>query len=163
MKRFALVLILGLCACGSVGRVAGAPSPPPAPPLSRADLQYRLVDTLGAPVYCDQSMTPIVRGDDPAVAANRVAALRAQDPDELDAIVRHEHLDAASLSAADDVHILSQASLLAAVPLSAQGPLYSFAYEIAGAPPVEVRGTIDHRGGVTVTSRTAGGRRLCPL
>jgi len=165
MKTVALVLLFGLCACGSVGRagaVSGPPSPSPSP-LSAADLQYRLIDRVGAPVYCDMTQGPALRTEDPADAARMVAALRAQDPAAFDAIVRHEHLDASSLSPADDLRVLGQASMLAAVTLTPQGTGYHFAYEVARPRPAEVMGTIGPDGAVTVASRdTSAPPRLCP-
>src|SRR5215469_3300839 len=104
VKSLALALaLLALCGCGSVsrltGQAGGSPSPTPSP-LSAADLKYRLIDKVGAPFTCDSTPGPAVRGEDPADVARRVAALRAQDPAEFDAIVRREHLDAANLSPA---------------------------------------------------------------
>lgn len=158
------LLLLGLCACGSVARPGAATSPSAAPsPLSVADLRYRLVDRLGPPVSCDLTQGPVVRTEDPAAVAGMVAALRAQDPDEFDAIVRHEHLNAGSLSPADDQRIVGQESVLAAVKLTPNGAGYAFAYELAGPPAVEVTGTIQPTGAIDVASRTPGPRRLCPL
>jgi hypothetical protein len=160
----ALLLLLCLCACGSVARPGQSSVASPSPtPQSEADLQYRLVDTLGAPVYCDPSQGPVVRSEDPADVARMVAALRAQNPAELDAIVRHEHLNAASLSPADNLRVVGQAAVLAAVKVSPQGSAYRFAYELLGPPTVEVTGTIDAAGTIAVASRTPGPRRLCPI
>ena len=156
------LLLLCLCACGSVAR-PGASSPTPSPsPLSVADLRYRLVDTVGAPVACSLTQGPVVRTEDPADVARMVAALRAQDPAEFDAIVRHEHLNPASLSPADNLRVVDQAGVLAAVKLTPQGARYGFAYEVAGPPTVEVTGTIDAAGTISVARRAAAPRRLCP-
>jgi len=153
------LLLLCLCACGSVAR-PGAPSPSP---LSVADLRYRLVDTVGAPVACSLTQGPVVRTEDPADVARMVAALRAQDPAEFDAIVRHEHLNAGSLSPADNLRIPDQAGVPAAVNLTPRGARYAFAYEVAGPPTVEVTGTVDAAGSIAVTTRSPAPRRLCPL
>src|SRR5437660_11545967 len=128
MRKLALALLV-LCSCGP-GSHASVPSPEltsisptSGARLSSTELQYRRVDGLGAPFHCDPSLYPVARTEDPA-AAGEVAALRSQDPDRFDAIVRHEHLNAASLSAADDLHVMRQARELAAVPLTADGPRY---------------------------------------
>jgi hypothetical protein len=163
VKNLLLALVLlGLCGCGSVTRITGQAG---ASPLSTADLQYRLIDTVGAPFACgtSQGQGPLVRTEDPSDVANRVAALRAQDPAEFDAIVRHEHLDAANLSPADDLRVVEQAGVLDAVKLTPQGSRYGFAYELAGPPTVEVSGTIDAAGVVDVARRAPAPRRLCPL
>jgi hypothetical protein len=154
-----LLVLLGLCACGSVARPgAAAPSP-----LSPADLQYRLVDRVGSPLFCDPSQGPVLRSEDPADVARRVAALRAQSPDEFAAIVRHEHLNAASLSPADEQRVLDEAGRLDAVKLTPRGSGYAFAYELVGPPTVEVTGTISSAGAISVASRQPAPRRLCPL
>ncbi|HYW24048.1 MAG TPA: hypothetical protein VE953_07770 [Terriglobales bacterium] len=156
--------LLCVCACGAVARTASTTGTAPAPsPLSAADLQYRLIDTVGAPVSCELSQGPVVRSEDPADVARMVAALRAQDPAEFDAIVRHEHLNAASLSPADDLRVVGQASVLAAVKLTPQGSGYGFAYEVQGPPTAEVSGTIDATGAIHLATRAAAPRRLCPL
>jgi hypothetical protein len=165
MKNLVLALVLlALCGCGSVTRLTGQAGASPSPsPLSTADLQYRLVDTVGAPFTCGANQGPVVRTEDPADVARMVAALRAQDPVEFDAIVRHEHLDATNLSPADNLRIVGQASVLDAVKLTAQGSGYGFAYELAGPPTAEVTGTIDPAGKISVASRNPAPRRLCPL
>ena len=157
-----LLVLLGLCACGSVARPGAAASAAPSP-LSPADLQYRLVDRVGSPFFCDPSQGPVLRSEDPADVARRVAALRAQSPDELDAIVRHEHLYAASLSPADEQRVVNEAARLDAVKLTRQGSGYGFAYELVGPPTVEVTGTITPAGAISVASRKPAPRRLCPL
>lgn len=158
------VLLLCVCACGSVTRLASSPAATASPsPLATADLRYRLIDTVGAPFTCAPSQGPVVRTEDPADVANMVTALRAQDPAEFDAIVRHEHLDAAHLSAADDLRVVSQAGALDAVKLTQQGSGYNFAYELVGPPTVEVTGTIDAAGTINVARRAPAPRRLCPL
>lgn len=186
MRELALVMLLVVCACGSASHLgsqggpkptvsASAPRPtgsstgsqpavsPPGAELSETDLQYRLIDSLGAPVYCDPSEYPVARTEDPADVARAVAMLRAQNPAEFDAIVRHEHLDTTNLSASDNLRILSQAAALAAVPLTLQEPRYGFRYQVVGPPPAEVTGTIDRYGVIDVLSRTAGPRRPCPI
>jgi hypothetical protein len=167
VKNLVLALVLlSLSGCGSVTRMTGQAGASPSPsPLSTADLKYRLVDEVGAPFTCGSSLGPgpVVRSEDPADVARMVGALRAQDPAEFDAIVRHEHLDGARLSPADNLRIVGQASVLDAVVLTAQGSRYGFSYELAGPPTVEVTGTIDAAGTIDVASRHPAPRRLCPL
>jgi hypothetical protein len=167
VKKLVLALaLLGLCGCGSVARLTGqagaSPSPIPSP-LSTADLKYRLVATVGTPFTCGLTQGPAVRVEDAAEIANMVAALRAQDPAEFDAIVRHEHLDATRLSPADNLRVAEQANMLDAVVLTAQGSGYGFSYELVGPPTAEVTGTVDAAGTVDVASKRPAPRRLCPL
>ncbi|HSR24349.1 MAG TPA: hypothetical protein VLW53_12415 [Candidatus Eisenbacteria bacterium] len=164
MRGLALLLVLACCACGSVSRPgAQPPSPTPASRLSESDLRYRLIDGLGSPVFCDPLVYPVARTEDPADVARMVAALRAQSPDEFDAIVRHEHLDATSLSPADNLRVLGQASELAAIALTPQGSRYAFHYQLLGPPTADVTGTIDQGGSISVASRTPAPRRPCPV
>jgi hypothetical protein len=166
MKAVALVLLFSVCACGSVSRV-GAPGAgggsPSASPLSRPELQYRVIDQVGAPAFCDPMVYPVARLEDPAVVARMVADLRAQHADEFDAIVRHEHLDANSLTASDNLHVLSQVSALAAVPLTARAGVFAFDYQVVGPPSSQVTGTVDPAGAVTVASRAPAPRHQCPI
>ena len=166
MRAVALLLLFSVCACGSVGRV-GAPGAsggsPSSSPLTQTDLQYRVIDRLGAPVFCDPMKYPVAREPDPAVVARMVADLRAQHADEFDAIVRHEHLGSSSLSAADDLRILSQASALAAIPLTARGGIYAFDYQVVGPPTAQVTGTVDPAGAVTLASSRPAPGHLCPI
>lgn len=159
MKAVGLLLLVALCGCGSVGR----PGVQAGTTLSAPELQYRLIDGLGAPVFCDPLQYPVARTEDPIEVARMVSDLRAQHPAEFDAIVRHEHLDAASLSPADNLRVVEQASELAAVPLTIQGGNYGFRYEVIGPPTAEVTGTIDPNGAIHVTSRTPAPRRPCPI
>jgi hypothetical protein len=165
VKNLLLTLVLlGLCGCGSVTRLTGETGASPSPtPLSTADLKYRLIDRVGAPFTCSPNQGPAVRLQDPADVARMVAALRAQDPAEFEAIVRHEHLNAANLSAADNLRVVGQANALDAVVLTAQASGYGFAYELIGPPTVEVTGTIDPSGSIDVASRHPAVRRLCPV
>lgn len=174
MKRVALLLLLSLCACGSVGGAGqpaaggasgGSPSalPGSGAALSQPDLQYRLIDRLGAPVFCDPMQYPVARVEPPAEVARMVADLRSQHPAVFDAIVRHEHLDAANLSSSDNLRIVGQASALAAVALTAQGGTYAFSYEVVGPPTAEVTGTINPNGTIRVASRTQAPPRQCPI
>jgi len=174
MKKLAVAMLLTLCACGSVaqpGSAGAQPSgsgSPPAPspssgPLSLPDLGYRLIDSLGPPFYCDPWIYPVARPEAPPDAGQEVEKLRAGNPAEFDAIVRHEHLNEASLSANDDEHILQQARELAALPLTPVGPRYRFRYQLAGPPQDEVAGTIDQRGAISVESRVPAPRHPCPI
>jgi hypothetical protein len=177
-------MLLVICACGSVSRpgsqVGAQPTasgiqpatsssalPPAVPPAggppSEADLEYRLIDGLGAPFYCDPSLYPVARSEDPVEAAAAVAALRSRNPAEFDAIVRHEHLNADNLSPADNLRILSQASELAAVPLTPRETRYDFRYEVVGPPSAMVTGTIDRNGAIDLVSRTAAPHPQCPV
>jgi hypothetical protein len=158
MRRLIVaVLMLALSACGSVkyGGVSGS--------LSTPELKYRLIDTIGAPLFCGP---PVVRVPSDGDAAQQVAALRSQEPATFDAIVRHERLDASHLTADDNRRILQQVDVLQALPLQAEGQLFRFDY-IAGRPsPEHVVGTIDAHGAISLESHdptSFPARGGCPI
>src|SRR6266566_1951688 len=84
----------------------------------------------------------------------------------IDAIVHHEKLDAAHLTADDDRRIVQQVQVLQALPLQADGQLFRFDY-IAGRPSTEhVVGTIDDHGVISLESHDPTqfpGRGGCPI
>jgi hypothetical protein len=150
-------LLMCLTGCGSVKYDGGTQ------PLTTPELKYRLIDTIGRPLFCGP---PLVRMPSDDEAAQEVAALQAQDPATFDAIVRHEKLDAAHLTAADDRRVLEQAQLLQALRLQPEGQLFRFDY-IAGRPsPEHVVGTIDAHGAISLESHNPTpfpGRGGCPI
>jgi hypothetical protein len=158
VRRLIVALVLlSLTACGSV-KYGGLTQP-----LTAPELKYRLIDTIGAPRFCGP---PVVRMPDDAAAAQEVAALRSQDPATFDAILRHEKLDAAHLTANDDRRILQQADVLNALRLQPEGQTFRFDY-IASRPATEhVVGTIDAHGAISLESHDPTpfpGRYGCPI
>jgi len=151
------MLVLALTACGSA-KYSGLSQP-----LTTPDLKYRLIDTIGPPLFCGP---PVVRMPSDDEASQEVAALRSQDATSFDAIVHHEKLDAAHLTAADDRRIVQQVQVLQALPLQADGQLFRFDY-IAGRPsPEHVVGTIDDHGVISLESHDPTqfpGRGGCPI
>lgn len=150
-------LLLFLTACGSVTYDGGTQ------PLTTPELKYRLVDKIGPPLFCGP---PVVRMPSDAEAQQEVAALRAEAPATVDAIVRHEKLDAAHLTADDNRRILQQNQLLEALRLQPEGQGFRFDY-IAGRPsPEHVAGTIDTHGTLSLESHDPTpfpGRGGCPI
>jgi hypothetical protein len=158
VRRLIVALVLlSLTACGSVKYGGGTQ------PLTTPELKYRLIDTIGAPLFCGP---PVVRMPSDGEAGQEVAALRTQDPDTFAAIVRHEKLDAAHLTANDERRVLEQADVLRALRLTPEGQLFRFDY-IAGRPsPEHVVGTIDSHGAISLESHDSTqfpGRGGCPI
>jgi len=146
-----------LTGCGSVKYDGGTQ------PRTTPELKYSLIDTIGKPLFCGP---PVVRVPSDGEAAQEVAVLRAQDAATFEAIVRHEKLDAAHLTADDDRRIAQQVEVLSALPLQADGQLFRFDY-IAGRPsPEHVVGTIDAHGAIALESHDPTqfpGRGGCPI
>jgi hypothetical protein len=142
VRAFALGIVVVLCACGSFTRPGGA-----GPALSLPDLKYRVMDGVGQPLSCGP---PVVRVPTPSEAAAEVAALRSSDPATFDAIVRHENLGPGGLTAQQDLVVLHQADLLAALSLRPDGQLFDFDYVAARPAAHHVAGTIDRTGRITL-------------
>lgn len=157
LRLIVAFLLMCLTGCGSVKYDGGTQ------PLTTPELKYSLIDKIGRPLFCGP---PVVRVPSDGEAAQEVAALRAQDAATFDAIVRHEKLDAAHLTADDDRRIVGQVEVLAALPLQADGQLFRFDY-IAGRPsPEHVVGTIDDHGTISLESHDPTqfpGRGGCPI
>ena len=158
VRRLIVALVLlSLTACGSVKYGGGTQA------LTTPEQKYRLIDTIGAPLFCGP---PVVRMPSDGEAAQEVEALRSRDSDTFDAIVRHEKLDAAHLTANDERRILEKADVLQALGLTAEGQLSRFDY-IAGRPsPEHVVGTIDGHGTISLESHDPTqfpGRGGCPI
>jgi len=151
------VLLLALTACGPV-KYGGVSQT-----LTTPELKYRLIDTIGSPLFCGP---PVVRIPSDAEASQEAATLRSQDAASFDAIVHHEKLDAAHLTADDDRRIVQQVQVLQALPLGADGPRFRFDY-IAGRPsPEHIVGTIDAHGTISLESHDPTqfpGRGGCPI
>jgi hypothetical protein len=151
------VLLLLLPACGAVKYGGGTSQ------LTTPELKYRLIDKIGPPLFCGP---PVVRMPSDPEAKQEVAALKSQERPTFDAIVSHEKLDAANLTANDDRHILQQVQVLRALELSMEGQGYRFDY-IAGRPsPEHVLGTIDVHGTISLESHDPTpfpGRGGCPI
>jgi hypothetical protein len=151
------VLVLALTACGSVKYGGGTQT------LTTPELKYRLIDTIGAPLFCGP---PVVRMPSDAEASQEVATLRSQDPATFNAIVRHEKLDAAHLTADDDRRIVQQVQVLQALRLQAEGQLFRFDYIAARPSPEHVVGTIDSHGTISLESHDPTpfpGQYGCPI
>ena len=158
MRRLTVaVLLLALTACGPA-KYGGVSQT-----LTTPELKYRLIDTIGSPLFCGP---PVVRIPSDAEASQEVAALRSQDAASFDAIVHHEKLKAAHLTADDERRIVQQVQVLQAVPLRADGQLFRFDY-IAGRPsPEHVVGTIDAHSTISLESHDPTqfpGRGGCPI
>jgi len=156
-RAIVALLLLVLTACGSVKYGGGNQ------PLTTPDLKYRLIDTIGRPLFCGP---PVVRMPLDGEAAQDVAALRSQDAATFDAIVRHEKLDAAHLTADDDRRIVQQVQVLEALWLPADGPRFRFDYIAARPSPEHVVGTIDSHGTISLENHDPTpfpGRYGCPI
>lgn len=159
-RMAALLGAIVLAACGTA-----SPSPVGAQ-LSVYDLKFKVIDSVGVPVYCDPDIYPISRdGGEVASATAEYPKIRAQ-ADLYSAILAHEHLPAGDLTTPEQVTVYRANKLLNALSLAQSGNEYAFEYRATsqGQAPIElVKGSVRVDGTVTVASKTPSGRPNCPI
>lgn len=161
MKRLgASVALLFAIACGSVG------SEPVGTALTVDVLKFRVMDSVGTPVYCDPDFYPIAReGSEQASAIAQYPMIRAQ-PDLYAAIVAHENLPSSDLNDAQKLTLYRAYKLLKALTLTQNGNEYAFEFRArkASAGTIQlVKGTVRIDGVMAVTSTTPSGPPPCPI
>ena len=159
-RMVALAGAILLVACGSA-----PPAPVVGTPLTVYELKFKVIDAVGAPLYCDPDVYPIAReGGELASAIAEYPRIRAQ-ADLYSAIIAHEHLPSGDLTDAQKLTAYRAYKLLNALVPTQSGNEYSFEYRVATTPgPVQlVKGTVRVDGVVSVTSKTPSGRPNCPI
>jgi hypothetical protein len=154
---------LAIAACGSA-----APAPAPlGTPLNLTQLKFAVIDTNGAPIYCDPDFYPIARaGGEQASAIAKYPQIRA-DAELNSTIVAHEHLPAGELTDDQKLVLYRAWKLLGALTLTPAGSGYSFSYRVLSkggtASYLMVNGTVRVDGTLTVSSRTPTFAPNCPI
>ena len=160
---FAMVLVASCAAATST-----SPAPTPGPPLTMAELRYRLVDGLGPLWYCDRDFYPIAVADEADRAVKRFGEVQA-DVEALTAIVAHLGVPAAGDFTADQKLAIYRAwKQLNAIALDPIGNgSYRFDYLNMPAPGTSegrrTSGTIDASGTITVEQQAPAGEPTCPI
>ena len=163
-----ICLLLAFLATGCAGGAANSPSPSPGPPLTTAELRYRLIDTLGPLWYCDRDFYPVARDDEAKLAIEHFAELQA-DRESFTAILAHLGIAAGVDPSPDQKLAIYRAwKQLQAIQLSPVGqPGYQFDYLNMPPPGAtdgrRTAGTIDDRGVITVTQQAPAGEPPCPI
>jgi len=151
----AMVMLLTL-ACGS------ATPGPVGSPLSVPQLQFRVLDAVGKPAWCDPDFYPLGHPEMPNALA-QYPAIKA-DAATYAAILEHEHLPSGSLTDEQKLTVYRAWKLLRPLSLTRDGDHYTFDYTVAGQTSYErVSGTVGIDGNVTVRSRAPGQRPNCPI
>ena len=151
----ALVMFLTV-ACGSAtpGSVGS--------PLTVPQLQFRVLDAVGKPAWCDPDFYPLGHPEMPNAIA-QYPAIKA-DTTTYAAILEHERLPSGNLSDEQKLTVYRAWKLLRPVRLAQDGDHYTFDYTVAGQTSYErVSGTVGVDGTVTVRSRAPGQRPNCPI
>lgn len=154
---FGAIVVLAAVACGSAAPAVGSP-------LNAGQLGFAVIDSVGAPVYCDPDFYPLVReGGEQASALARYDEIKA-DPEAYAAILAHEHLPSGLLSDTQKLTLYRAWKLLRALVLAPDGNLYSFQYRVkAGSAYSMVTGSVRVDGVVSVSSRGTTGAPNCPI
>jgi hypothetical protein len=166
-RTLAALAVVAAVACGSASAgTSGLPSPT-GPPLATDSLKFQVMDSVGKPVYCDRDYYPVALQDGeqknaiaqyPQIKAD--AALYA-------AIVAHERLPAGDLADDQKLAVYRAWKLLQALTLTAGADSYAFDYRVqknsGSAAYLQVKGTVNGDGGVTVSSQTPTGPPMCPI
>jgi hypothetical protein len=159
--KVALVVLLVAVACGSAGSGGAVGSP-----LSVDQLKFKVIDSVGVPVYCDPDFYPVARfGGEQANADKAYPQIKA-DTELYSAIVAHEHLPSGELSEDQKLTLYRAYKHLRALALSKTNDLYTFEIRVQaqGTGRVDlVDGSVRVDGVVTVTSRTASAMPPCPI
>jgi len=147
-----------------------APSrtPSPAPGgLSQAQLKYRLIDQFGRLLFCDPDYYPVARGDEQALAHQRLPDIQKDAPT-FSAILSHLGIAPdATYTSEQELAIYRDWKMLNALRLEPVSAGFHFLAIFSSAPSTQqgsrIDGTIDQRGAITVASRTPSGPPPCPI
>jgi hypothetical protein len=161
--KLAAAIAFVAIACGSAasgGAVVGSP-------LTIDQLKFKVIDAVGAPIFCDPDFYPIARlGGEQASADTYYPQIRA-NAEMYSAIVAHENLPSGDLDEAQKLTVYRAFKRLRALVQTKTGDSYTFEIRVqtkGSNNAVElVAGSVRVDGLVTVTSRTASGMPPCPI
>lgn len=150
-------------ACGGAaggGTVVGSP-------LTIDQLKFKVMDAVGAPVFCDPDFYPIARlGGEQASADTYYPQIRA-NTELYAAIIAHENLPSGDLDEAQKLTVYRAFKRLRALVLTKSGDNYTFEIRVqtrGSNTAVElVDGSVRVDGVVTVASRTPSAMPPCPI
>src|SRR5260370_5038151 len=150
-------------ACGAAGSgAAGVGSP-----LTVDQLKFKVMDSVGVPVFCDPDFYPIARlGGEQASADTYYPQIRA-NTELYAAIVAHENLPSGDLDEAQKLTAYRAFKRLRALVLTKGGDSYTFEIRVqtkGSNNAVElVDGSVRVDGAGTIRSRTASVMPPCPI
>jgi hypothetical protein len=156
---FAFAMLLA--ACGANPFAAPTPSPQP---LTVPEVKYRVIDEVGAPLYCDRDFYPIARQDEREIAQQRFPELQ-RDTLTFPVIVARLKL-APPYSPDQQLAIYREWKTLEALPLGSVEPgTWGFDYVAQRQASLgeHVFGRAFADGKVVVLTRTAAGPPPCPI
>jgi hypothetical protein len=162
--KLAVAIVLLVVACGSAGGGGGGPV---GTPLTIDQLKFKVMDAVGAPLFCDPDFYPIAHlGGEEANADTYYPQIRA-DAELYSAIVAHENLPPGELDEAQKLTLYRAFKLVRALILTKNGDSYAFEIRVrsqGAQTSVElVDGSVRVDGVVTVASRKPSGMPNCPI
>lgn len=161
--KLAVAVAVIAVACGSAGGVVGGAV---GTPLSVPQLKYKVIDTVGVPLFCDPDFYPVARLEGEQSNADVYYPKIQADVELYSAIVAHEHLPSGELDEGQKLVLYRAYKRLRALVLTKNGDSYTFEIrvEAQGGNKAElVDGSVRVDGAVTVTSRTLSGMPPCPI
>jgi len=163
--KLAVAIVLLAVACGSAGGTGGGG--PVGSPLTIDPLKFKVMDSVGVPLFCDPDYYPLARAGGEESSADTYYPQIKADAELYSAIVAHEHLPAGDLDEAQKLTLYQAFKRLRALILTQNGDSYTFEIRVQaqGAQTgVElVDGSVRVDGVITVTSRKPSGRPPCPI
>jgi hypothetical protein len=169
MKRtfFGRLLLVALLVA-SCGSAVSTPSPTPGPPLTIAELRYKLVDGFGPLWYCDRDFYPIAVADEADLSVKLFREVQA-DTDAFGAIVAHLGISAGADFTADQKLAIYRAwKQLNAITLDPNGD-NTYRFDYLNMPPPgasdgrRTTGTIRADGSITIEQQAPAGQPACPI
>ena len=160
--KIAVASALIAFACGSAGPGGGAVGSP----LTIDQLKFRVIDAVGAPIFCDPDFYPIARAGGEEASADAYYPQIRSNAELLAAIAAHEHLPPGDLDESQKLVLYRAFKRLRALVLNKNGGSYTFEIRVKGqgAGGVElVDGSVRTDGVVTIASRKPSGMPPCPI
>jgi hypothetical protein len=169
MIRTALTIVMALIALGcTAGRTEPTPVPTSGPPLSVAELRYRLIDSFGPLWFCDPDFYPIAVQDEAKRSVERFGEIQA-DREAFAAILAHLGIPADAAFDADQKLAIYRAwKQLNGIFLEpGNNGTNRFDYRNVPAPGASegrrTTGTIDQAGTITIEQQAPAGEPPCPI
>ncbi len=160
--KLAVCVALVAVACGSAAGGGG----PVGSPLTIDQLKFKVIDAVGAPVFCDPDFYPIARAGGEQASADTYYPQIKANAELYAAIVEHEHLPSGELDETQKLTLYRAFKELRALVLTQSGDSYTFSIRRKPAPSNSVElvaGSVRVDGVVTVTSRTPSAMPPCPI
>jgi len=160
--KVAVGVVIVALACGSVGSGGGSVGSP----LTINQLKFKVMDSVGVPVFCDPDFYPIARLGGEEANADKYYPQIKGDAELYAAIVAHEHLPSGDLDEAQKLTLYRAFKRLRVLVLTNTDGSYKFEIRVRtqGANRVElVDGSVRVDGAITITSRTSSAMPPCPI